>query len=804
MALFAKKTPAASYESSGGRLVSTDGKTLPLLGAHLRAEARGGLARVTLEQTFHNPHPQPLHVTYQLPLPSDAAVSGYAFRLGEERIVGEVDRKAAARERFEQAILDGKTAGLVDQERSSLFTQELGNVPPGAVVVAELTLDQKLAWLPEGAWEWHFPTVVAPRYLGAEGSVADAERITVEVADGKLRAGVSLELSVLDVIAAGQRPESPSHPMRAAPGLEGWTVSLADETARLDRDVVVRWMAVTAEPGLTLSVARPKPQAAHATSGYGLLTLTPPSPLGQPTALPRDLIVLLDTSGSMSGEPLDQARRIVSALIHTLTDQDRLEMIEFSSSPRRWKGKPVDGSARHRKDALSWLAGLRASGGTEMRTGILEALAPLRDEAQRQVILITDGLIGGESEVLSAILQKLPRASRVHTVGIGSAVNRSLTQPAARAGRGVELLVGLGEDVERAAGRLVARTCAPLITELSVTGSAVEAFAPQRIPDVFAGAPALIPLRLRAEGGELLVRGRTATGEYRQRLEVQPIRPATGSRAVCSLFAREAVEDLELSLAGGEAHRIVDPQIEQLGLSFQISTRLTSWVAVSPQQTVDPTSPTRHQQMPQELPHGMSVEGLGLRRPAHAIAPPPPPGMVFAMASAGAPPSAPAPRAAPEKKRKGGPELSRLKEVSRPSRAAVKDEQDRGAQNRFESEEAPEADQAEAFEGGEEAKLVRAEPVASTLRGRILRRADGELIVEVEIPAAMTWPQATVLRLELDDGSVLEVTVDATRSTRSGPLEAGMLARVALTFPAGSLGTRDPRQLTLGSWVIRL
>ncbi|MDQ3262623.1 MAG: hypothetical protein M3Y59_03010, partial [Myxococcota bacterium] len=336
----------------------------------------------------------------------------------------------------------------------------------------------------------------------------------------------------------------------------------------------------------------------------------------------------------------------------------------------------------------------------------------------------------------------------------------------------------------------------------SVTGSAVEASAPARIPDVFAGAPALIPLRLRAEGGELLVRGRTAEGEYRQRLEVQPIRPATGSRAVCSLFAREAVEDLELTLAGGGDRRMVDPQIEQLGLSFQISTRLTSWVAVSESQTVDPTSPARREKQPQELPHGMSVEGLGLRRPAHAIAPPPPPGMVFSMASGGMPP--PAPQGSPEKKRKGGPGLSRLKEVSRPRRALIKDDQAAGVINRPEPMEPPEAEDAEAdSEGAREARQDRAETRAG-MRGRILRRADGELVVEVEIPAAMSWPQGTVLQLLLDDGSVLEVTVDATRSTRPGPLEAGMLARLAVTFPAGALGTRDPRQLTLGSWVISL
>src|SRR5690349_18351107 len=130
-----KTTPP--YESSGGRLITADGRALPLKSASLEADAKGGVARAVLRQRFTNPYSEPLTVTYLMPLPADGAVSGYAFTIGERRIVGEVDRKAAARERFEQAIVEGRTAGLVDQERSSLFTQEIGNIPPGAELVAE-------------------------------------------------------------------------------------------------------------------------------------------------------------------------------------------------------------------------------------------------------------------------------------------------------------------------------------------------------------------------------------------------------------------------------------------------------------------------------------------------------------------------------------------------------------------------------------------------------------------------------------------------------------------------------------------
>jgi len=148
---------------SGARLVALDGRTLPLRAVRLRAEARGGIARVTLTQEFVNVYDEPLAVTYLLPLPADGAVSAFAFTIDERRIVGEIDRRAAARQRFEEAIATGRTAALVEQERSSLFTQEIGNIPPRATVHAELAVDQKLGWLDEGAWEWRFPTVVMPR-----------------------------------------------------------------------------------------------------------------------------------------------------------------------------------------------------------------------------------------------------------------------------------------------------------------------------------------------------------------------------------------------------------------------------------------------------------------------------------------------------------------------------------------------------------------------------------------------------------------------------------------------------------------
>ena len=738
--------PSPSSPASGGRLVETAGRPLPLLGAALRVEACGGLARVVLEQRFRNPHAEPLHVTYLLPLPVDSAVSGFGFRIGERRVVGEVDRRTAARERFEEAILEGRTATLLEQDRSSLFTQELGNIPPGAEVLAELTIDQRLRWLDAGAWEWRFPTVVAPRYLGAEGRVSDASRVTVDVAETSLPVRVALSCLIRDAVVSGRAPDSPSHAIRVGKRDDGLEVGLADlEGAALDRDLVVRWPVATPAVGLGLDTGRPPAGTSHGDVAYGLLTLVPPA--HAEGAFPRDLAVLLDTSGSMDGPPLAQARAVVTALVESLCEADRLELIAFADQPRRWRRNPVAATASARTDARRWLDALQASGGTEMRAGIAGALRPLRADAQRQVVLVTDGQIGFEQEIVAVVARDLPPGSRLHTIGVGSSVNRSLTAPAARAGRGVEVVIGLDEEPAEAARQLVARTRAPLLTDLVVEGSALLGHAPARVPDLLAAGPALVSIRLRSKGGSLRVRGRTPAGAWEADVDVPALDAGKGSAAVVTLYGREAVEDLELRAACGE--RSVDAEIDGLGLRFQIATRRTSWVAVSEEPAVDPTQPTRRERMPHELPAGLSVEGLGLRGGA-------------SMRIACSPPST----------------YSARLDLRRSLRQVHDPVFDRDADILSAQLRVPNAD--------------LSSPIAdlrTPLAGRLIHRSDRELVVEIFLDRPVDWrPVAAEVRWA--DGTRLEATIDARSTTERGWLEPGLVARVVLRLDGD--GPSDP------------
>jgi len=746
----------------GGRLVAPDGRELPLRSTALRSEARAGFARTVVEQHFVNPHREPLSVSYKLPLPADGAVSGFAFDLAGERVVGKIETRRLAREQYEEALIEGRTAALLEEDRSSLFSQEVGNIPPGGDVRIEVVVDHPLKWLAEGSWQWRFPTVVAPRYLGAPGSVADAARIEVDVSSTALGATARLELEIRDTLDPAGQLTSPSHALavRREPAAGAFVALGTEQGASLDRDVIVTWPVATPNVGVEVDVARPESSHPRSSSAFALVTVVPPRVLVAPVS--RDLIVLIDTSGSMNGEPLDQAKKVVGALIAGLEPSDRLELIEFSMRPRRFEERPLAATAENKSRALAWLQSLVANGGTEMHSGIVEALAPLRSEAQRQVLLVTDGLIGAEERIVHEVLERLPRGCRVHTLGIGSGVNRSLTGPVARAGRGSEHIAELGGDVDVVVERVLAHMQHPVVVDLEVTGAALRSPAGARLPDLMAGAPALLALEVDPDGGELELRGRTAEGPWRERVVLAPTSTGQGSRALPALFARERVEDLELAIAANAPRAERDPQIERFGLDFGISTRLTSWVAVSRSETVDPTRPTRRVNQPHALPYGMSVAGLGLR-----AASPRAPMMALPAASAPMPMSRPmravgaAAPPPPAAAAPGAPRFRRIKGMLGALTGRGPSEPERG---------------------GVYGATSSASASGFTLTGRIVLHKGAFLVIEATLDDVFSWSLPAQGELELADGTKVMVTIVLKQSTASAELQAGQTLRLVLHY----------------------
>jgi Ca-activated chloride channel family protein len=595
------------YPNPSGRLVSTTGTELPLMASSIKAVATAGFARVTLIQSFANTEDTPLTVTYKVPLPADGTVSGYRFQLADDVIEGVVNEKAAARVTFEQALVDGRTAAILEEENNALFTQMIGNIPPQSTIHITLTIDQPLHWNPNGSWEWRFPTVVAPRYLG-DVKPASAAALQIDVADGDVDARFSLALEIQDDTTGPA--DSPSHEITITPA------SITIEGAELNRDIVVSWPVAQPDPSLSLDTCRPD-GAWGENRGFGRLTIVPPVEANS-AFLPRDLVLLLDISGSMCGAPLHQAKTIVSSLIQGLNDNDCLEVITFASDVRHWQKKPVFMRKKHKQSALEWVGGLTARGGTDMVSGILAAVnqTPVIKNAQRQILLVTDGYIGSH-EIISNILLNRPVPTRVHALAVGSAPNRTLTEGVARAGQGVEVFVdSAGATTQNAIDKLDKYMRCPVIVDLEVTGDALDGAAPRNTPDLFSGSPFTMHLPLSPEGGELTVVGRTQFGTWTQSIIVPATKRGEGAMAIATSWARDRVTQLETARMAGHGSEQTENDITDLGLGFSISTRLTSWVAISRNNPTKRTSRLVNQ--PHAVPAGVNIERFGLRHASRA------------------------------------------------------------------------------------------------------------------------------------------------------------------------------------------
>lgn len=736
--------------ASAAGLVSVDGRHYPLESTKISGRAQGGIAATRLTQVYENPYEEPLEVLYTLPLPADAAVTGYTIRLGERLIRGEVRPRREAEKEYKKALIDGRTAAMLSQERADTFTQRLGCLPAGQKAEIEIELLQPLAFLPAGAaegarWEYRFPTVVGVRYQGAPGRVPDAGRLDVVRAEGAgaIPTRLALDLAILDDALEALAVHSLSHGIVCTNVAGGVGVTLAGETP-LDRDLVVSWTA--GETGVNARLAEGRGLAGDE-GRYGTIVITPPRTAG--TTFRRDLTLLIDASGSMSGEPIECAKELAGALVRSLGAEDRFEILTFADKPVRLTNGLLPASRPCIEGALAELARVSAGGATEMLDGITKALESLRPDAQRQVLLLTDGEIGFESEVISGIKTRLPGGARLHVAGIGSAPNRSLTHGAARAGRGVEVFVGGRNEVEAAAERLCKATVCPVLTEVNVGGGSVRGFAPARPRDIFAGQPALIFVELEEAGGTLEVSGHLAGSKEPWRWSIAvPARATTASAPdllpLGALFGRERVADLELA-----ADRSIDAEVEQVALRHRIVSRLTSLVAFAEEPCVDPLAPRRRERLPVELPAGISAEAVGLcSRVAYLLGAPMPSG-TFSYPGASFSKALPA-------------------EVDRSERYAYSP-----LEFGFPDVESP-------------------TPVQIELSGQLLK-VDGDLLIlEVEVPFdGFLLPDGRVT-VTIDGGSAIPARLDPAASSPQGPHRQGTLVRMAIRparrkhWPAGA------------------
>lgn len=755
---------------SNGWLVAADGRELILRELRVDAHARAGLARSVVRGFFENPYGEALELRMHVPVPADGAVARCEALFGERRIVGRVEPRTLAWHAYETALLEGRLAALLEEERASVFSLSIGNVPPRTGVALEIEVDHPLAWVSAGLWEWRFPTVVAPRYLGGKGRVADAGAIAVAVAADGPAPALAVALCIDDDRAALAEPHSPSHAVRC---VSAWRRVETLPGARPDRDVVVRWRAADESPGARVAVARPPSELWGDHAGYALLTVVPPRLDAEPDVR-RDLTIVVDASGSTRGRPFEQAKRIVADLVDSLEEGDALELVAFADGVERWAHGPCRVSARARAEARAWLGALASTGATEMTEAMRQVLLAPEREPDRQVVLVTDGLVGFEDEVVAVVREAVAADRlRVHCVGIGPAVNRALTAAVARVGGGVEVIVGAEDPTGEAVASVLAGTAPPLVADVALAGSALREMAAARTLDLCPGRPLRIPVAVQASGGTIEVTGRMRNRTFSTTVRVPPCEPGRGDPAIVRAFARERVAALELDPTPlSRARR--DTLIEEIGCRFQIATRMTSWFASSEQAVVDGGRPPRREIVPQMLPGGLSAAGLGLD-----AAPSP------SREIAGGMPSG----AGIGEDRQGGGVPARWRQ--RLSQALPVAALVAAILLAFPDVRARVWEVVMRSSGWPATGTGTVGKDLVTVRGALVDRTDRELVVEFPMVGAtrrartVSWDPGTTAEVRfVDRPGARFAAVDARASTAAGPVPVGRPTRVALALPS--------------------
>ena len=632
----------AGAQISSGELQIKGGDDLspvcPLTHTEVQAEIVGLVSRTTLWQTFENPLDQKIEAVYVFPLPQDAAVDEMIIQLGERTIMGVMMPRPEARKTYERAKRQGQVASLLDQERPNIFTQSVANIEPGARIVIQLSYLETLKFQ-DGVFEYVFPMTVGPRYIPGrlpekedpdevqtelqlltderakvqqQGVIVpDARKLNPPMITPEMRAGHEIELSVR---INGQLPlsevESVLHEVDIDWGEASSTVSLKRLGEIPNRDFILKFCTASDQIEDSLLLYTDE------RGGFFTLFLQPPRWATPEQILPKEMIFVIDCSGSMSGFPIEKAKETMAYCIDRLNPEDTFNLISFSGGTGSCFECPMPNTEENRQKALQYLGNLRGGGGTEMMKALKIALEDQLDaERLRVVCLMTDGFIGNDFELIDAV-QRNAGSARLFAFGAGNSVNRFLLDGMARAGRGAVEYVTLRSGAELAAMRFYQRVHAPVMTEITIDWSqlpVLETF-PASIPDLFSEQPIMVHGRLsELSGGNIVLRGRTAGGLIEEVIPVKLADASESHECLASLWARAKVGNLmRRDLRAMQRNNFpaeLKEEIIELAMEFCLMTQFTSFVAVEVERITEGDE-ARKMAVPAHLPEGVSKLAL--------------------------------------------------------------------------------------------------------------------------------------------------------------------------------------------------
>jgi Ca-activated chloride channel homolog len=646
-ALFLSFEPGWSAESSqaafvkpgdarsGSLLLKTDdGYTdASRLGIDIDLTVSGPTVRARVTQIFRNPTKDWVEAVYVYPLPSGGAVDTLKMVVGDRVIVGDIKERQQARIIYEQAARAGQKAALTEQERPNIFTNSVANIGPGETVLVQIEYQEPVQQT-GNEFSLRLPMVIGPRYnpapvvqsvdfrpdgggWGASQTdpVPDRGRISPEVLDPATNAPINPTNITIRLQAGFPLGEVKSHHhaiKTESPDASTRIIRLAEGVVPADRDFELTWKPA-AEKAPSVGLFRE-----HVGDGdYLLAFVTPPSvEQSEKKPLPREVIFVIDNSGSMGGVSIIQAKASLIYALGRLQPADRFNVIRFDHTMDVLFPSSVPADREHLGQATSFVGALQANGGTEMVPAMRAALSDRSgDDANhvRQVVFLTDGAIGNEQQLFETI-SALRGRSRIVMVGIGSAPNTYLMTRAAELGRGACTHIGSVEQVEERMRGLFAKLENPAVTNLTVKFSDAAAdITPSAIPDLYRDEPLILAAKLDKLAGAVEIKGRIGDRPW---VVTLPLANAAEGKGLSKLWARRKIADAEVARTTRQAEPAdADKTILALALEHQLVTRLTSLVAVDKTPSRPEGEPLKVSELPINLPAGWDFAKVFGERP---------------------------------------------------------------------------------------------------------------------------------------------------------------------------------------------
>lgn len=606
--------------SGGGELILSDHNNKLVARAQparLAIDIQGMAAMVELEQVFENPSDTWVNGEYIFPLPDNAAVYFMQMRIGERIITSTIKEREEAKKLFKAAQAAGKKAALTQQHRPNIFSQNIANIGPKETVSITLKYSQAIRYN-AGQFSLRFPMTITPRYTPntanlasemADNQTGNAKETLQTWYNQHSQTNTTNNTIAINIKLNAGLPlahiGSPYHQLTVKKQHQGHQISTAQPSVRMDRDFVLTWQATAASSPSAASFSETKNA-----EQYVKMMLLPPA--GTPEQLAREALFILDTSGSMAGASIRQAKQSLLLALNRLKPHDFFNVYEFNNSYRQLFASSQAATPANLRNAEQFVQKLYASGGTNMAPPLQAALtSPTSENPVRQVIFITDGSVSNESQLFTLIDQNLHNA-RLFTVGIGSAPNSYFMRKAAEFGGGTFTHIGSINEVQTNMAALFKKLESPVLTDISLqwqNGTQAEIW-PQKIPDLYLGEPLVVYAKLSNRGSKnLVVNGIMANQSWQQPLTI-PTQDNSNNGLISRGWARAKIESLLDQKVKGVAESVIREQVLTVALPHHLMSPYTSLIAVEETPSKPSNAQAHDAVIPLAAPKGQNVDSF--------------------------------------------------------------------------------------------------------------------------------------------------------------------------------------------------